>query len=152
MAQLPSDSLSFQLGWPSHLLNSSQTTRIKWCCHRNYGLCLYSYIYYIFVKNYCPEQSTMCIALMEMCHSTVRSTSKPRLWELAQEQCGPAPTAGWKAEDTVQAVVLCQGTSILRHVLDFDWIPVNQHVWNSLEGQSTTSFLDACLAWDSYYL
>lgn len=57
---------------------------------------------------------------------------------------------GGKLRTLSQAVILCQGTSILRHVLYFDWMPVNQHVWNSLEGQLTTNFLHVCLAWDSY--
>lgn len=51
-----------------------------------------------------------------------------------------------------QAVILCQGTNTLRHILYFEWMPVNQHVWNSLEGQLTTNFLDAHLAWNSSIL
>lgn len=41
MAKVPLVSLPFQLGWLSHTENSCQTTRIKWCCHRNYNLWLY---------------------------------------------------------------------------------------------------------------
>lgn len=68
------------------------------------------------------------------------------------------PGAAWPATQQLggklgtlsQAAVLCQGTTILRHALYFGWMPVTQHVWNSLEGQLATSFLDVCLAWDSY--
>lgn len=65
-------------------------------------------------------------------------------------QSGAADTQlGGKLRTLSQAVILCQGTNTLRHILYFEWMPVNQHVWNSLEGQLTTNFLDVHLAWDS---
>lgn len=50
-----------------------------------------------------------------MCSSTVMSASKLKLWLLSQ--CGHRPSSRGRAENSITAVFLCQGTSILSHAL-----------------------------------
>lgn len=79
MAKVPSASLPFNLGgWAAHKtpaklegLNDAVAEIMVFGCNSTD---------YIFVKKYPPERSRVCIDVMEMCHSIVRSTSKPSLW------------------------------------------------------------------------
>lgn len=111
-------------------------------------------IYYVFVSKYLPEkkkkgkkQDVHCSDgdVLQQCkvyqHAEALVACSGAAW--------PDIRLGGKLRTLPQAVISCQGTNTLRHILYFEWMPVNQHVWNSFEGQVTTNFLDVHLAWDS---